>query len=89
MVPDHGGLVLVLNHYDQFVKSVGAGTSRGQGVAEAMLDVFARAIRYHMLFGKRLIILVQSDDPRIHFDGLGGVSAMWNSREWLNKNRGL
>jgi hypothetical protein len=42
-----------------------------------------------MLFGKRLIILVQSDDPLIVFDGLGGVRATWNSREWLNKNRGV
>jgi RNAse (barnase) inhibitor barstar len=88
-IPDPGGLVLVLNHYDRFAKSVDVGTPKGQGVADAILDAFARAIRRHMLFGKRLIILVQSDDPLIVFDGLGGVRATWNSREWLNKNRGL
>ena len=42
-----------------------------------------------LLTGKRLIILVQSDDPCMEFNQLGGVSAEWNRREWLNKDRGL
>jgi RNAse (barnase) inhibitor barstar len=89
VIPDEGRLVLVLNHYDQLVKSVDGGKSMSQGVANAVLDVFARAIRYQMLFGKRLIALVQSDDPLLEFAGLDAVRAAWNSREWLNKNRGL
>jgi RNAse (barnase) inhibitor barstar len=82
VVPETGGLVLALNHYDKF-----AALFSGQ--AEIVLDIFARAVQYHMLFGKRLLILVQSDDPKIHFGPLGGITAMWNWREWLNKNRGL
>ncbi len=88
-IPDSGGLVIVLNHFDQFVKSVDSGKPRGQGVGDAMLDAFARAIRYQMLFGKRLMLLVQAEDPLTDFGDLGGVRAMWNSREWLNKDRGL
>jgi RNAse (barnase) inhibitor barstar len=89
VVPDAGGLVLVLNHYDHFAKAGLDAGSSGKKTADVVLDIFARAIRYHMLFGKRLIILVQSDDPWIRFDGLGGASAIWNRREWLNKNRGV
>jgi RNAse (barnase) inhibitor barstar len=82
VVPETGGLVLALNHYNKFAALF-------PEEAGPVLDIFARAVRYHMLFGKRLLILAQSDDPKIHFDGLGGISAIWNWREWLDKNRGL
>ena len=89
VVPDSGGLVLVLNHYDLFFKPVQNPVSDGSSTAEVVLSIFARAVRYHMLFGRRLLILVQSDDPGIQFGRLGGDAAMWNHREWLNENRGL
>jgi len=79
VVPDSGGLALVLNHYNRFPKAA----------AEMVLNIFARGVRHHILFGRRLLILVQSDNPAIKFDSLGGFTAGWNSREWLNKNRGL
>jgi RNAse (barnase) inhibitor barstar len=99
-VPDVGGLVLVLNHYDQFAKAaqieyehfakaIEIDHSDKRNAADIVLDVFVRASRYHMLFGKRLMTFVQSDDPRIRFDDLDRVSADWNSREWFKKNRGL
>jgi hypothetical protein len=37
--------------------------------AEVVLSVFAKAVRYHMLLGRRLLILVQSDDPILRLDG--------------------
>jgi RNAse (barnase) inhibitor barstar len=86
-VPDAGGLALVLRHYAN-----GPGAvldSKGMSGAEIVLDIFARASRYYMLTGRRLITLAQSDDPTVHFDYLDGVSATWNWREWLNKDRGL
>jgi len=89
VVPGTGGLVLVLNHYDQFVSANLGGGANEKSTAEIVLDVFARAARYHMLFGRRLLILVQSDDPKMQFGRLGGMPASWNSREWLNKNRRL
>jgi RNAse (barnase) inhibitor barstar len=88
-VHDVGGLVLVLNHYDSFAKADLDAGSSGKKTSDVVLDIFARATRYHMLFGRRLITLVQSDDPQIRFDRLGGASATWNWREWLNKNRGI
>jgi RNAse (barnase) inhibitor barstar len=89
VVPDTGGLAMVLNHYDHFAKTVLGRRPSGKSTAEVVLDIFAGAVRFHMLFGRRLIILVQSDDPGIQFGLLGGMSASWNRREWLNKNRGL
>lgn len=88
-VPDSGGLALVLNHYDRFFKPVHSPSSDERSTAEVVLSIFAKAVRYHMLFGRRLLILVHSDDPKIQFGRLGGVAASWNHREWLNKNRGL
>ena len=88
VVPDSGGLALVLNHYDRFSKPV-HNLASDERTTEVVLSIFAKAVRYHMLFGRRLLILVQSDDPKIKFGRLEGVAACWNHREWLNKNRGL
>lgn len=88
VVPDEGGLVLVLRRYDRFAKNK-VRPNRPRSVAEIVLEILARAVRYHMLFGRRLLILVQSDDPRIRFENLAPVFASWNPREWLDKKRGL
>lgn len=88
-VPDSGGIVLVFHHYDQFAKIDQRHGSDERNLAQVVLNILACAIRYHMLFGRRLLILVQSDDPTVRFDDLAGVSAGWNPREWLNNNRGL
>ena len=88
-VPDSGGLVLVLEHYDQYSRGPGSTHTSQRCEAEVVLDIFALAGRHHLLFGRRLITIVQSDDPGIQFERLGCVSARWNSREWLNKSRGM
>lgn len=89
VVPDEGGLVLILRHYDQFSKALQIDRGDARGFVEIVLHVFARAVRYHMLFGRRLMIVVQSDDPRIRFENLAPVAADWNPHEWLAQNRGL
>jgi RNAse (barnase) inhibitor barstar len=89
VVPDEGGLVLAFRHFDHFARTVQIDRADGRNFAESVLNVFARAVRYHMLFGRRLIIVVQSDDPLIRFDNLAAVPADWNPREWLTQNRGL
>jgi RNAse (barnase) inhibitor barstar len=89
VVPDSGGLALVLNHYDCFCKPAHNLPLDERSTAEVVLSIFAEAVRYHMLFGRRLLILVQSDDPKIQFGRLGSVAALWNHRERLNRNRGL
>jgi barstar (barnase inhibitor) len=89
-VPELGGAAVVLKRFDAFL-AAGGGAHRPdrRPEGEILLDLFACASRYFLLTGRRLATLVQSDDPRIQFDSLGGIAAMWNRRERLNKNRGL
>jgi RNAse (barnase) inhibitor barstar len=81
-VPEYGGRAIVLRRFDLFAKSEPA-------VAQNVLDIMASTSWYLLLFGRRLLTIVQSDDPRISFEGVGAHAVMWNPREWLNKNRGL
>lgn len=52
-----------------------------------LLDVFANNSRLQMLFGKRLIVLVQVDNPNYQIENVGATTVMWNGAEWLNSNR--
>ena len=89
-IPEDGGVAIVLSCYDVYANGPGSAcTPSGTKAAEALLDIFAGTSRYMLLTGRRLITLVQSADPSIRFEKLGGVSAEWNRREWLNKDRGL
>jgi len=81
-VPEEGGRVLVFNRFDSFAAKV-------PHVAWSVLDIMESRSRQFLLFGRRLIILVQSDDPEISFELVGGCPVMWNTREWLSSNRGL
>ena len=53
----------------------------------AILDTFAKASREKMLFGLRLIILAQVDEPHYEIGEIGGFTPVWNSNEWLNDSR--
>jgi RNAse (barnase) inhibitor barstar len=73
---------IVLRRFDAFAKV-------HPDVAQAVLDILAVNSRRFLLDGTRLVILVQSDDPRIAFDPVGACPVGWNPKEWLNANRGL
>jgi len=89
-VSETGGVTLGLAHFDAYAKGPGAAPPRsGRPSAEILLDVLARASRYFLLTGQRMVTLIQTDDPRSHFDSLGCVCARWNWREFLNKDRGI
>jgi hypothetical protein len=81
-VPDDGGLALVLLRYHIFAAA-------NQELAETVLHILAGSAWDKLLFGRRLICLVQSDNPRLSFGPVGGRAPMWNPREWFNKDRGL
>jgi barstar (barnase inhibitor) len=90
VVPEQGGVAIVFDSYDVYTRGPGSShASHEQTAAGAILSIMASASRVMLLTGRRLVILVQSDDPRIQFSGLGSISAQWNRREWLNKDRGL
>jgi hypothetical protein len=75
-----GALVLTGFHH-----VVAANSER----AHALLDIIESAARDHLLEGKLLIALVQTDDPRYSCEGIGCRNANWNGAEWLDAKRGL
>lgn len=81
-VPDEGGAVLVFRHYDAFARAE-------PQLAQTILDSIETTSRRFLLTGRRLLALVQSDDPRIRFERVGALPVTWNPREWLDADRGL
>jgi hypothetical protein len=81
-VPESGGAVIVLRGYEKFVQA-------DPDVAQALLEIIAGNARSFLLFGRRLICLVQSSDPRISFRPVEAYAASWNQEEWLQSSRGL
>lgn len=81
-IPDVGGLALVFYQFDTF-----AGSHRS--VAQGVLDICADNTLRFLLTGRRFIVLVQTDDPRIAFEPVGASAVTWNPQEWQNSKRGL
>ena len=77
---NYKGLILVFRRYDAFVEEDGK-------FAEAILDIIAKESRLWLLTGQKLICLVQSDNPHLHFPALGHIRPNWNAKEWLNESR--
>jgi hypothetical protein len=74
------GLVVVFTGYDAFARCC-------PRAAYAVLDILAGRARSALLFGRRVLCLVQSGDPELRFDPVGAVPVLWNDAEWLDANR--
>jgi RNAse (barnase) inhibitor barstar len=81
-VPHSGGLVLALRQFDTFSRS-------NYAFAQRILDICAKNCRRFLLTGRRFIVLVQSNDPRVAFEAVGATEVAWNPQEWLSSRRGL
>ena len=81
-VPDDGGMALVFRQYDAFARAE-------PRLAQTILDSIESTSRRFLLTGRRLLALVQSDDPRIRFERVGALPVTWNPREWLESDRSL
>ena len=46
-----------------------------------------RQLPQRALIGRRLMCLVQSNDPRIRFEPVGATPVAWSDAEWLDANR--
>lgn len=79
--PATGRLALRFHHYDSFARAF-------PRPAQAVLDILEVQARIHLLRGKRLLMLIQSDDPAIEFAAVGARPMHWNDSEWLNERRG-
>ena len=81
-VPDESGMALVFRRYDSFARTQ-------PQLAQTILDSIETSSRRFLLTGRRLLALVQSDDPRIRFERVGAMPVTWNPREWLDSDRGV
>jgi hypothetical protein len=79
---DAAGTVLAFSGYDAFA-------ARQPTCAQSILDVVAVQSRFAMLFGHRMLCLVQSNDPDIEFDVVGASPVSWNQVEWMRTARGV
>jgi len=80
-VSETGGTAIVFQRFDLFAAAY-------ISVAQSLLVIVADNSRFFLLFGKRLICLVQSDDAQIQFQSVGACPIGWNRKEFLAKNRG-
>jgi RNAse (barnase) inhibitor barstar len=78
--PQSTGLALVFTNYNAFA-------THCPNAAQIVLDIMADQSRSAALLGRRLMCLVQSNDPQIQFRPVGAVPVSWNSSEWLDANR--
>jgi hypothetical protein len=78
--PGAGGLALAFAGYDSFA-------ARCPRAAQIVLDIMATHSRSAALVGRRLMCLVQSNDPHIRFEPVGATAVMWNDAEWLDSKR--
>jgi len=76
---DRAGIIVVFRHF-QFV---------AEEIAHTLLDVFANNSRFHILFGNKLLTLVQVNKPDYQIKLVGCCEVLWNRSEWENSKRDL
>lgn len=73
-------LVLTLKGLDQV-------RSKDEASALALLELLASIARWHLLFGRRLICLIGTDDIEFEVGALGGEHPFWSRHEFLLAHR--
>lgn len=79
---EDGGFAIAILHFDAFFRAM-------PDRAQAVLDIIETNSRRFLLTGKRLIALVQTDNPRSVYEHVGCMTPGWNPRERMERNRGL
>ncbi len=79
---EDGGFAIAIMHFNSFFRVM-------PDRAQAVLDIIETNSRRHLLIGKRLIALVQTDNPRVVYEHVGCITPSWNPRERMERNRGL
>lgn len=74
------GLIIIFRKFDNLIEQ---DKSESQG----LLDIIANISRQWMVSGQRLICLIQSDDPDLEIDKIGGYRPSWNGAEWFDDKR--
>ncbi|WP_197204010.1 barstar family protein [Crateriforma conspicua] len=79
-ISNDGGMAFVIFHFDTFA-------DRHPTVANALLDIITDNSRRALLFGQRMIALLQTDTPDFRTGPLGATTGNWNRHEWLTSTR--
>jgi hypothetical protein len=74
------GTVLGLTGWDGWSR-------RETDAAQGLLDVLAAAAHDALLLGHVLLVLLQSDDPRLQVPPVGARTVGWNPSEWRTADR--
>lgn len=72
--PNCTGIVVVVKHVQKLHEN-------DPIYLHMIMDIFAEQSRYHLCFGHRLMLVLQSDDRDIRLQPVGGRRPVWNSRE--------
>ena len=80
VLPEGGRLALGLIRFDLLAQ-------KDASFAHAVLDILAGMERRCLMKNERILLLVQSSDPDLHFPPVGGTPVLWNFKEWLNAHR--
>jgi RNAse (barnase) inhibitor barstar len=67
------GLIVVFKHFDVVQKAIG----------QSIADIFANNSRRHILFGRKLILLLQVSDRTFKMSNVGGSPILWNGTEFF------
>jgi hypothetical protein len=78
--PDPTGIVIVLTSFDTFA-------SGQRHLSHRLLDIMAAQSRQALLFGRRILCLLQSNDPDLMLKRVGAMSVEWNEAEWRTDAR--
>jgi RNAse (barnase) inhibitor barstar len=81
-IPYESGYAIIFYKFNVFAEKY-------PKVAWTILDILEDQSRSYLLIGKRLIALIQTDDPAIQFEPVGARAVNWNNKEWLKADRGL
>jgi hypothetical protein len=74
------GTILVVSGFDAF-------RACQPDAAEPFVDIVALTAQQAALYGHRMLLLLQSNDPEIRLPAVGGRVPEWNPDEWLNSSR--
>lgn len=73
-------LALRLEHFDSFART-------HTREAHSLLDIIETVSRRGLLWGARLVALLQSDDAKLSLPPVGASAVMWNPREFVRSSR--
>lgn len=81
-ISSESGIVIVFYRYDLIMKL-------DPKIGWNLVNILDNHSRSYMMYGLRLITLLQSADPKLEIDPIGTQNVKWNQKEWLDSHRGL